>query len=128
MTLLAVGLLATATMQSVAMNANSIANRLSVAASLAQQVAEDFLSRDIADPVLNTACINLTYDLDPFSAATSINIPGAGTYSAQYSITPNAVVDGASQTGTTRIDASIRYNVKDGTTKVVTYTTYKRVV
>ena len=128
LSLLAIGLLATASMQGIAMNANSIANRLSVAASLGQQVAEDFLSRKIADPVLNTASVDLTYDLDPLSAATSITIPGAGTYDARYSITPNAVVDGASQTGTTQIDVSIRYTVKDGSTKVVTYTTYKRVV
>lgn len=124
--LMAVGLLAAVSMQGIAINSNAIANRLSVANLLAQKVAEDLHSRQVSDPIFTTAVTNVTYDLDPQTNATSLTIPGAGTYTATYSITPNA-----SATGTTQIDVNVSYTSRKfsgSATRVVSYTTYKMIV
>lgn len=126
--LLTIGLLAVTSMQGVAINSNSLANRLSVAASLSQEIAEELLSREMTDPLLNTASINAVYDLDPNSEANSISIPGAGTYAATFSITPNALINGTSLVGTSRIDITVNYMTENGTARAVIYTTYKRVI
>jgi type IV pilus modification protein PilV len=112
--LLAVGLLAAASMQGVALNGNAIANRTSTGAALAQQVAEETLSHDpvliLGDPILVTQIgPNLPYPtLDPVAPSSNITI-GANTYRATYTITPNAVINGQSMTGTTQLDVSVNY-------------------
>jgi len=123
--LLAIGLLAVATMQGIAMNANSYANRISVATMLGQQVAEDLSSVKVTDPLLRTVVSNTTYNrmFDPAtnaSTASTVTIPGAGTFSAQYDIAPNTPI-----TGTTQITVRVLY--KGSTTPVVIFNTYKRV-
>lgn len=86
--LMSVGLLAVLTMQDVALNANSISNRLTVATSLAQETLEDILSWDPdAHADLKASTANAVYDLDPNTSATSIAVPGAGSYSARYTTT-----------------------------------------
>lgn len=124
--LLAIGSLATATMQGVAMNANSYANRISVSTMVGQQVAEDLSALKITDPLLNTAVTDATYNrmFDPAtnaSTASTVSIPGAGTFSAQYDIAPNTPT-----TGTTQITVRVFYS--GSTTPVMTFSTYKMVV
>jgi prepilin-type N-terminal cleavage/methylation domain-containing protein len=126
MAFLAIGLLASATMQGVAMNANSYANRISVATLVGQQVAEDLCSLKITDPLLHTAVTNATYNrqFDPAtraSTAGAVLMPGAGTFSAQYDVAPNTPM-----TGTTQITVRVFYN--GSTTPVVSFSTYKMVI
>lgn len=81
-TILATGLLATAAMQSVAVNSNSIANRSSVVTALAGEVMEEVMSRSPSDPQLSV-CPNFgwRYDLEPTNPLTTDRIvPSAGTY------------------------------------------------
>jgi type IV pilus assembly protein PilV len=124
-TFLATGLLAAATMQGVAMNANSYANRISVATMVGQLVAEDLCSLKNTDTLLHTSVTNATYNrlFDPAtkaSTASTVSIPGAGTFSAQYDIAPNTPM-----TRTTQITVRVFY---DGlTTPVVSFRTYKMV-
>jgi type IV pilus assembly protein PilV len=124
-TLIAVALLATASMQGIAINSNSIANRLAVGNLLAQQAAEDLHSLNINDPKLTSASAG-NYMLDQINSSNTLTVLGAGVYSATYSTTPNNPV-----TGTTRIDVSVVYTAHQYTqtqTKTVTYTTYKMVL
>ncbi len=124
--ILAIGLLAAATMQGVAMNANSFANRISVATMVGQQVAENLSALKVTDSLLNTAVTNVTYNrmFDPAtgtSTASTVSIQGAGTFSARYDIMPNTPI-----TGTTQITVRVFYS--GSTTPVVTFSTYKMVV
>jgi len=132
-TLIAIGLLATASMQGVALRSNSIANRLTVANLLAQKVIEDLHSRSANDAIyLNASPVtNVQYILDPVTSSPTITIPGAGVYSATYSITPNATISSTLVTGTTRIDVTVSYIAQvaaQTVTKAVTYTSYKMVL
>lgn len=108
--LLTIGLLAVAGMQTTAMNGNAWANRLSTAASLAQEVMEDFMARNPeTDPVLITATTNNgTYDLDSLAAGTQnpINIPGAGGFTVVYSISLDTPV-----ANVTKIDVAVCLNI-----------------
>ena len=116
--ILAVGLLAAASMQGLAMNSNHVANRISVADMLGQLVLEDLHSRKITDPILTTAtpAAGALYQLTPAAplavppvAASNLRtIAGAGVFRAQYFITPNTV-NGVAQTGTTEIRVVISY-------------------
>lgn len=125
-TILAIGLLAVAGMQSTAISSNAWANRLSTATSLAQEVMEDLLAKDATD-VIFSATSTAAYDLCPDALATppattcpatSITISGAGTFSATRTITINNPV-----TGTVKIDVSVTDQ-----TRTVTFTGYKRVI
>lgn len=103
--LMTVGLLAVLTMQDVALNANSISMRLTVATSLAQEALEDILSWQSNDPKITTNNTNVVYMWPPNSSATSISVPGAGSYSATYTTTvgpASGVPDGI-----TRVDVTV---------------------
>ena len=120
--ILAIGLSAAATMQAVALDSNSIANRISVSSSLAQQVAEEISSRNIADPLLNTNSAG-TYQFVDWSTGAqqlvnSLSIAGAGTFTASYTIRANTF-NGASFPGMTEIQVTVNN---------VTYTTHKMVL
>lgn len=118
-TILAIGLLAVAGMQSTAINSNAWANRLSTATSLAQEVMEDLLAKDATDVIFSATTGATAYDLNvPDATTMNITISGAGTFSATRAITINTPV-----TGTVRIDVS----VTDGT-RTVTLRSYKRVI
>lgn len=129
LSILAVGLLAMASMQGVAMNADYLANRMSVANMLGQQVLEDLHARYITDSNLTTLipAPGAVYDLDPATASNNITIRGAGVFTARYIVRPDAPVNGATQKGTTQITVRISYI--DPTTNVETltrtFTTYK---
>ncbi len=119
--ILAIGLSAAATMQAVALDSNSIANRISVSSSLAQQVAEEISSRNIADPLFKTNYQGpyqfVDWSTGAEQQAGSLAIPGAGTFTASYTIQANTF-NGASFPGMTEIQVTVNN---------VTYTTYKMV-
>ena len=90
-TLLAIGLLAVASMQGTAIGSNGIANKNTTLSTLAQETLEDIVSWSRDDVRLRTAAANVVYDLDPKTANTSLVLPGLGTFSAFYSITPDSI-------------------------------------
>ncbi len=94
--LLAIGLLAAASMQGVAMNAGSIANRSTVMASLGQGVMEDVMSMPRDTSILLNGG-SATEVLDPGTGSNSITIAGAGTFLASYTVTPNTPITNVSQ-------------------------------
>ena len=92
LTLLSVGILSMVQMQIVAIQSNSISNKLSVASSLAQEVMDDIQSWDINNPPVTGAFTSPTttaaYDRLSFNnPAKSFTVQSAGTYAATYSIT-----------------------------------------
>jgi type IV pilus assembly protein PilV len=113
--LIAVGLLAVASMQGIAANSNSISNRIFVANWLAQQVMEEFLQKKETDGMLNTPTTPGVFEpyLFPPTGDQSVTILHAGTYAATYSVLPNP--PGAS--GTTLITVRIHLINKSGTIK-----------
>ncbi|MCF6178526.1 MAG: prepilin-type N-terminal cleavage/methylation domain-containing protein [Geopsychrobacter sp.] len=87
MTIFAIGMLAIARVQLTAIKYNSSSNTRSVAVALTQRVIEDIISWDNDSTAFDTTQANVVYDLDTNSAANTLSIPGAGTYSANYNIT-----------------------------------------
>jgi type IV pilus assembly protein PilV len=96
--LLTIGIFPVITMQVTAIKANSVANRLSAANALAQEVMDDIMSWDISDARVNTTTGDAVYDLNgPSIAGTDIAVTGAGTFSAKYSTTIDFPVSGTTQ-------------------------------
>ncbi len=93
MSILAVGLLATVTMQVTALQRDGFAQRTTEAAALARGAMDDLMSRPGGDVFFQTAVAapGIAFDLDPNTAATTQTIQGA-TYSATVVVTPNASV------------------------------------
>lgn len=116
--LMTVGIFAVIAMQTTSMNANSIAMRLSVATSLAQEAMEDILSRPADTQNFKTAG-TYDYDLDPGTAENTITLPGGGTYSATYQ-TIIGPADGVPQ-GITQVVIRVTGSGRD-----VTVTGFKR--
>ena len=125
--MLAVGLLAVAGMQSMAINKNAYANRYSTATALAQEVMEDFLAREPSSAIFQSD-VGLgppdpsaaNYDLDP-SAVTSnsVTVTGAGTFTVLYSIDANNPVANVA-----KITVKVTTTIGGGQT--VTLISYKR--
>jgi type IV pilus modification protein PilV len=134
--LLAIGLSAAASMQAIALNSNAVANRVSIANFLAQQIAEEIGSRNISDPVLNSNVTKATYMFVNWSngveqpPADSLNIPGAGVFKATYTITTNTYdgVAGPLTTGMTEIQVTVNFSPDSAHTIPFYYTTYKMVL
>lgn len=118
LTIFAIGLLSIAGMQITAIRANSSANTLSVASSVAQRVMEEILSRSSTDPFFTSEDTDATWDLDPDTAGTTIDIAGAGTYSAKYTITTDDPVSNV-----TRIAVTV-----NGGNRTVNLTGFKRAI
>ena len=93
MSILAVGLLATVTMQATALQRDGLAQRTTEGAALARGAMDDLMSRPGGDVFFQTAVAapGIAFDLDPNTAATTQTIQGA-TYSATVVVTPNASV------------------------------------
>jgi type IV pilus assembly protein PilV len=93
MSILAVGLLATVTMQATALQRDGFAQRTTEAAALSRGAMDDLMSRDGGNVFFQTAVAppGIAFDLDPNTAATTQTIQGA-TYSATVIVTPNASV------------------------------------
>jgi len=121
--LMTVGIFAVITMQTTSMNANSIAMRLSVASSLAQEALEDILSWPPDATNLRTAVEKEKYDLDPNSLSYSATIPGAGTYKASYTTTIGPATGIPS--GVTRVTVTV---TDTGSDRSVTVTGLKRTI
>jgi type IV pilus assembly protein PilV len=85
-TILSVALMALAGMQSIAIKHTSISQKISVAASLAQEVMDDVLAYDLSDPRLNSSQ-TFNYIFDPNTNATSVTVAGAGTLTATVTTT-----------------------------------------
>jgi len=87
-TIMAIGLLGIASMQITAIQANSGANTLSVATSLAQGVLEELLTLDSTDIMFDADVSDEPWDWDPSpgSEVWSRTLAGAGTYTATYTI------------------------------------------
>jgi len=97
MLIMAVGVLATLSMISASMDANSHANKLTTKTALAQQMMEDLLSRD--KNTLDVPATNVVYNLNLTGTNNDLVTTagaGAGTYHATYSTawspTPNLVL------------------------------------
>lgn len=92
--ILAVGLLATATMLTTGMSSNRSSYRQTVETSIANSVLDEILSMSTADALFDATSTNVVYDLDTGSAATTRTVESIA-YSATYSITPNVPVLGS---------------------------------
>jgi type IV pilus assembly protein PilV len=115
--ILAIGLLAVASMQTSALSSNSFAQRVTVVTALAQGALEDLMARPGTDAIFQTDAANVNYDLDPQVAATTRTIQGV-TYSATYTIDANNPV-----TGVARVEMTVT-----GGGRTLTLTSYKRSV
>jgi type IV pilus assembly protein PilV len=124
--IIAVGLLAAASMQGVAINSDSVANRVSVGSSLAQQVAEDLISSSSTGTVLNTNG-TFNYMLDQVNHSNVLTVQSAGRFRAVYTTQTSPVISGATVTGTTQVSVTVKYIAPNAVeTDVATFTTYKR--
>jgi len=97
LTIFAIGLLSIASMQITAIKANSSSNTLSVVGAVAQRVTEEILSNDATDPLFQSPAADAVWDLDPDTAAITLVVAGAGTYSATYTLTTDDPVANVSR-------------------------------
>ena len=119
---LAIALLAVAGLQTTAIHSNSIANKLSAATSIAQQIMEDIAARPMDDPLLNSTNTNINYNfnLNPMTTPVfSIAVPNAGTYSATYSTAINNPTSGV-----TKLDIFVIWDAATG--RKIALTTFVR--
>jgi type IV pilus assembly protein PilV len=77
-TVLAVGLLSVANMQTVAISSGAFSQKLMVASELANEAMEDILAWDPAHPSLNATLSDIPY-------ATNVSLAGGGTFTITYS-------------------------------------------
>jgi len=119
--LMSIGIFAVIGMQTFSINGNSISMKLSVASSLAQEALEDILSWKSDDTRITKSVAYAEYDLNPATAAKTITIPAAGTYSASYATTvgPAAGIP----YGVTKVTVTVT-----GGGRTVTVTGFKRTV
>ena len=136
--IMAIGLLAVATMQAVAMRANTVANRVSVDNFIAQQIAEEISARSISDSLFATSSMGISYPylVDWSTGAqqflSTVNIAGAGQITATYDIQANTF-NGAPFLGMTEITVHVNHKNALNTAGVLgtfttTYTTHKMVL
>lgn len=134
--LLAIGLLAMASMQGVALSANSISNRMTVSASIAQAIAEDLLARPTGiggNLTIDGTYFDIDIDPDPLVTSNTMTIPSAGTIEASYTVETNTPVGGAPVTSLTKIDITVtRTNPDSGSIRGIRsdyiLTCYKQVI
>jgi hypothetical protein len=104
------------------MKANATSNRLTAKTSLAQQVAEDLLSKKIDDAIYTSSTPAAAYDFNLSTAAVDdAVIAGAGTYHATY-----ATLINTPGTNITTITITITTVPTDG--NPLTLTCYKRTI
>jgi prepilin-type N-terminal cleavage/methylation domain-containing protein len=105
--ILAVGLLAAASMQGTALRADSFANRGTNVTTIAQQIMDDLMSVDIqmGNAWFATFTTAGTYNYDRFppyngpahAPVTTYVVPGAGNFTATYRVIPNTPTTNISQ-------------------------------
>jgi type IV pilus assembly protein PilV len=113
--ILSIGLLATATMLAKGIGANRFAQRVTIDSTLAYSVLDEILAKDPSDVLFDTAIGNAVYDLDTAIPATTRSVQGV-VYSATYSIAPDTPVAGSA-----RVSVTIT-----GGGRPVTLTSFKR--
>ena len=116
-TIFAIGMLAIAGLQVSAIGFNSGSNLRTAATGVAQAVMEQVMAMDGSDLSLKTTVPDMVWDLDPGSAATTMQLPGGGTYTATWSVSANDPVTRMSR---------ITVNVQAPQNRVVTLTSFRR--
>jgi type IV pilus assembly protein PilV len=91
--ILSVGLIASAAMLSTGMVSDRFAQRVTTETALAYSVMDEFLARAANDPIFDSDNASVAYDLDVDSAYPTRSVGGI-TYSATYTIDANAPVPG----------------------------------
>lgn len=115
--ILAIGLLGTATMLTTGISSNRFSYRLTVETTIANSILDEILSKDPSDVLFDSTITNVVYDLDTGSAATTRAVQGI-TYSAIHSVVANTPVLGS---------ATITVTVT-GSGKSATLSTIKRAI
>ncbi len=87
LTIFAVGLLGIAGLQYRAYDFNRNSNVRALTVGVAGMVLEEALALDEENPLFDVTALNMVWDLDPNTAATTLTVNGGGTYSAVWSIT-----------------------------------------
>jgi len=109
--LFSIGIMAIATIQDIAIRENRHANTIASAGAIAQEVMENILSWDSSDARFpSSGSVTANYaQLGSTGNAASVLIPGAGTFTATYTMTANAQLNGAGATiaDFTRIDVTV---------------------
>lgn len=109
--LFSIGIMAVASMQEIAIRQNSHANSIAAASAIAQEVMENVQSWPVSDSRFPaTGSVTATYSqLGSSGGGTSIMIPGGGTFTASYTLTANAQLNGvgASISDFIRIDVAV---------------------
>jgi len=121
MTLLTVGLLSVASMQTVALNNGSISYKISAASYLAREAMDDIASWDIANVKLNTDATDAVY-LNQKGGQT-FTVVGGGTFTITYTTSTSTPA-----VGTTRIEVKVTDAGSGKAVRDVTITSFKRVV
>jgi len=85
LTIFAFGLLGIAGLQIRAISYNAGSNVRTTISTIAQSVMEEIMAMESDDPQLSTNG-TAVWDLDPNSNATSLTLPGGGTYSATWTV------------------------------------------
>ena len=115
--ILAVGLLATATVLTSGMSSNRRAQSITIESTIAYSVLDEIMARDPDDTIFDTDQTDVVYDLDPDTSATTRTVHGV-TYSAQLDIDANNPVSGVA-----RIDVTV-----SGGGRSITLTTFRRTI
>ena len=92
LTIFAVGMLGIAGLQINALDFNDNSNTRTVATAIAQGIMEQILVMKGDDPVFKSDSTDTVWDLDTDTSATSLTVPGSGTYSATWSVDSDAPV------------------------------------
>ena len=115
--ILAVGLLATATILTTGMGSNRRAQSITVETGLAYSVLDEVMARSPEDSLFRTDKSGIIYDLDPNSAATTRVVQGV-----EYSVTLNIDRDNPVK-GVTRIEVTV-----SGGGRAISLTTFRRTI
>lgn len=118
LTVMAIGILSVVQMQIVAIKSNSIAQRLTVANNIAQEVMEDIQARSVDDAIFSAAAANVLVDFltdpriavdpdVPRPATNSLTFPDSGTFRAFYTVAMNAAESAVVITVNTCLDDSV---------------------
>jgi type IV pilus assembly protein PilV len=119
LTIFAVGLLGIAGVQISSLNFNADSNTRSVATAIAQGELEEILAMDQADSTFASTNLGMVRDLDPNSAATTLAVPGGGSYNATWDVETNTPISSIAR-------ITVRVNAPDG--RAVALTGYKRFI
>lgn len=116
LSILTIGLLAVASMQTVAVSNTSISHRMMSATELANEAMEDILAWDPANANLNASVTDAVY-------ASSVVVAGGGRFDISYTTTINTP-----SIGTTRVDVRVTDVTGSKPISAVVITGFRKVV